>query len=167
MNRHGTLICGIAIILGTAAALFGEDRPRLGHPTAQYTRVGEILIIGNTLTRDSVIRGRVTFCPGDWIHGGDLEIARDRIHRLNRFRCVTVEVLNGESTSGPRDILIAVEQRRKPSESSGVWCIQTGIEDLMDVVFGEEVGGFLLTLFSEVLEPCTVAAGSAWRSLVR
>lgn len=143
MSWHGLLILGTQLLAGAdiPAEVAGSNR----------IEVAQIIIIGNTLTRENVIRHRLLFRSGERIDEDDLRIAEWNVGRTNRFRSVRVEVLDPEVKTSARAILVSVDQRRKTADHPLIlW--QQSVEDGADVLFGEEVGGFLVTYLSEVLD---------------
>ena len=87
-------------------------RPRCARP---IDRVGEVIIIGNTITQDRVIREVVTFLPGQILRYREIRRVERKLAELGLFKVdpktgirPTVQVLN---SPGPfKDILIKVEE---------------------------------------------------------
>jgi hypothetical protein len=80
-------------------------------PECGPERVGQIFIIGNVVTPDSVILDRVPLFPGQLLVEGDLRKAKDslRVLWLVGVRCQSVCVLKSD---GPiKDILINVQEQ--------------------------------------------------------
>jgi outer membrane protein assembly factor BamA len=80
-------------------------------------RVGQIFIVGNTETRQSVILGQLPFKPGDLVSDADLGLAERRLDLLNIFvidpaRDIrpTITILDADKAD-IKDILIEVEEK--------------------------------------------------------
>lgn len=85
-------------------------------------RVGQIHIVGNTVTKDNVIRRQLQVYPGQILSTPDLRISERNLARLNIFKmdpaqgiAPTVTVLDPESDSEFKDILVQVEEDRTGS----------------------------------------------------
>lgn len=81
------------------------------------SRVGEIKIIGNTVTRDDVIRNQLEIFPGQILSYPDLRLSERNLARLNIFENnaetgvrPTVTVLDPDSDSLVKDILVTVPE---------------------------------------------------------
>jgi outer membrane protein assembly factor BamA len=75
------------------------------------TSVGEIIIVGNTITQDCVIREALQdLQPGQLLRVRDLRHAKKKLTRLGLFKNPTVQVLD---SPGPlKDILVKVEEKQ-------------------------------------------------------
>jgi outer membrane protein assembly factor BamA len=95
------LACSLALSTGTANA-----RP--------ITSVGEIVIVGNTITQDCVIREALQdLQPGQILRVRDVRRAKRKLARLGLFKNPTVQVLN--SPGKFKDILVKVEEKQTAS----------------------------------------------------
>ena len=79
--------------------------------------MGQVLIVGNTRTPDTVILKAVPLFPGQVLSYADLRAAERKLARLNRFKVdaksgagPTVSVLDRGTDEEYRDILIRVEE---------------------------------------------------------
>lgn len=87
-------------------------------------RVGQIFIAGNTVTRDNVILRQVPFFPGQVLSVDDVRTAEKNLDRLKLFKVkCKIEVLDADSDSTFKDLLIVVEERRSPSDGFGRYCL--------------------------------------------
>jgi RNA polymerase sigma factor (sigma-70 family) len=74
-------------------------------------RVGQIVIVGNRKTPDSVILEQVPLYPGQVLHYDDLRKAEQNLAQLKRFKArPRVTVVDGEDTGEFKDVLITVEE---------------------------------------------------------
>ena len=105
------LVCSVAMISGRS----------WGEPVAENPplRVGQVLVIGNTRTREDLILKVVPLCPGMILTYPDMQIAERNLERLGIFKITpdrsirpTVKVI--EDPNNPKaafkDILIQVEE---------------------------------------------------------
>lgn len=69
-------------------------------------RVGEIILVGNTKTPDSIIRKTLQLAPGDVLEDKALRAAEKR---LATFKAVITVIENGDG-SGVKDILVRVKE---------------------------------------------------------
>lgn len=88
----------------------------------QPARVGEIKIIGNTVTRDNVIRRQLGIYPNQLLSTPDLRASERNLGRLGIFKTdpgtgqgPTVTILDPDSPSEYKDILVQVEEDRTGS----------------------------------------------------
>jgi outer membrane protein assembly complex protein YaeT len=86
------------------------------------TKVGEVLIRGNTVTQDRVIRNNIPIYPGQILSYPDLLIAEDNLSRLGIFKedpvngiKPRVEVLEAQGDSPFRDVLVTVQETQTGS----------------------------------------------------
>jgi hypothetical protein len=108
-----TLLATSLLSLCSACA----DVPRVAneiHREERCLRVGEIFIVGNTLTLDSVILRQIPFKQGDRFTAADLRIAKRNLARLQLFKddpppCI--QILNREGEDMVKDICIGVCER--------------------------------------------------------
>lgn len=105
-----------------------------GEVTVQYTlqerppaSVGQVIIIGNSVTRDNVIRRQVPLRPGQILTYPDLQMAEANLARLGIFETdpekgqrPTVTVLDPESDNPIKDILVQVTEAPTGSFLLGV-----------------------------------------------
>jgi outer membrane protein assembly complex protein YaeT len=103
-------------------SVWSKDTP--GLCTVQYqieeqpvARVGQIFIVGNERTRQNVILRQIPLYPGQILTYPDLRVAERNLTRLNIFAATpdgathpTVTVLNPESDSVFKDILVTVQE---------------------------------------------------------
>jgi outer membrane protein assembly factor BamA len=105
-------VVAIALILSSVAASTACGQPGLKKPV-EY--VGQVIIVGNTVTKDRVIRGQLEFYPGQVLDRSELIAAEKKLIQLGLFKCdpankivPTVRVLECE---GPlKDIVVRVEE---------------------------------------------------------
>ena len=114
--------------------VFAPDRPEVtmvyrvieGRPSY----VGEIFIVGNTVTRDRVIRRQLAFAgllPGQLLDTQALEASRRNLARLHIFKVQpeagivpTVEIIDPDVWDEFKDILVQVEEDRTGTFQFGV-----------------------------------------------
>jgi outer membrane protein assembly factor BamA len=98
----------IFIRLALAFSLASYTEPANARPT---TYVGEILIVGNAITQDCVIREAFQdLQPGQILRVRDVRRAKRKLARLGLFKNSTVQVLD---SPGPfKDILVKVEEKQ-------------------------------------------------------
>jgi outer membrane protein insertion porin family len=68
-------------------------------------------IIGNTVTRDEVIRREFRQFEGSWYDGNKIKASRDRVDRLGFFKEVTVDTPETQGTSDQVDVNLTVVER--------------------------------------------------------
>lgn len=85
-------------------------------------RVGNIIIVGNTVTKDNVILRQIPLYPGQILTFPDLRRAEENLARLNIFETnpqmgsrPTLEVLDPDSDSEFKNILVQVQETRTGS----------------------------------------------------
>jgi len=90
-------------------------------------KVGDIIISGNTVTRDNVIRRQIGLYPGQTLTYPDLKLAERNLGRLNIFEVdpakgirPTVTVLDPDSDKEFKDILVSVQEQPTGSLIFGV-----------------------------------------------
>jgi outer membrane protein insertion porin family len=80
----------------------------------QPARVGQIMIVGNERTRQNVILRQIPLYPGQLLTYPDIELGQRNLQRLNIFanqpEPPKIEVLNPESDSVYKDILVKVQE---------------------------------------------------------
>jgi len=82
---------------------------------------GLVLVQGNLLTKDKVIRRLVRIRPGRPLDGRELELAEARIRRTNLFNDVRATIQDARADApGVRDLLIEVKERDTGSVNFGV-----------------------------------------------
>lgn len=86
------------------------------------SQVGEIIIIGNTVTRDSVIRRQIPLYPGQLLTYPEMRVAEANLARLNIFDVnpemgirPTVTVIDPDSDNPVKDILVNVQETQTGS----------------------------------------------------
>jgi outer membrane protein assembly factor BamA len=102
----GKFAAVLLMVLGLAGGGTAKDgqRPPL--------RVGQVIIVGNTKTRDSVILEYVQLFPGQILSLPDLRAAERRLARSGLFEVrPTVRVVGPEDPGPFRDILIRVKEK--------------------------------------------------------
>jgi outer membrane protein assembly complex protein YaeT len=89
--------------------------------------VGQIIIIGNNVTRENVIRRQLAVYPGQVLSFPDLKLSEAKLARLNIFEVApdkgirpTLTVLDEDSDSPVKDVLVNVEETRTGSLMFGV-----------------------------------------------
>ena len=107
------LLASVALTLFSSVASVASGQPVVKKPK-EY--VGEVIIVGNTITQDHVIRGRlIGIVPGQPLVHSELRTAEQNLARLGFFKVdrakkigPTVTVLEA---NGPfKDILVKVEE---------------------------------------------------------
>jgi outer membrane protein assembly complex protein YaeT len=90
-------------------------------------RVGQIIIYGNDVTKENVIRRQIPLFPGQILSYPDLRVAEKNLTRLNIFETnpqtgvrPTVTVLDPESDTEFKDILVHVQEEPTGSLMFGV-----------------------------------------------
>lgn len=68
-------------------------------------------IVGNTTTRDEVIRREFRQFEGSWYDGNKIKLSRDRVDRLGYFKDVTVDTPEAQGTSDQVDINLTVVEK--------------------------------------------------------
>jgi outer membrane protein assembly complex protein YaeT len=114
-----------------ATPVFSKDTP--GVVTVLYeveerppARVGQVFIVGNTRTRQDIILNQVPLYPGQILTYPDLRVAERNLTRLGIFNSPdgaehpTVTVLNPESDSEFKDIMVTVQEQNTGSLLFGV-----------------------------------------------
>ncbi|HJT79182.1 MAG TPA: BamA/TamA family outer membrane protein, partial [Gemmataceae bacterium] len=91
------------------------------------TRVGQIFVVGNDVTRQNVILRQVPLYPGQVLTYPELRIAEQNLARLNIFETnpesgvkPTVSVIDPDVDSPFKDILVSVQETRTGSLLFGV-----------------------------------------------
>lgn len=89
---------------------------------AQPTRVGDVIIRGNTVTQDRIIRRELPFYPGQILTWPDVAVAQDNLSRLGIFKedpmngiRPQVEVLEAQGDTPFRDVLVTVQETQTGS----------------------------------------------------
>lgn len=89
---------------------------------APQMRVGEVKIIGNTVTRDNVIRREIPLYPGQILEYPMVEAAKDNLNRLGIFKNEpqnglqpTIEILDAQGDSPFKDLLVSVQEAQTGS----------------------------------------------------
>jgi hypothetical protein len=103
--------------------------------------VGQIMVIGNTRTRDSIILKRLPFCPGMRITVRDLRTAEDNLARTKLFKGFpTLRILEEDADNPYKTILVNVEERYPDYRWNG------GVMWMEDHVIDGAAAGFSLVL---------------------
>lgn len=84
-----------------------------------YLTVGEVIIAGLEATRESFLRGRLPFRPGDPLSNEALLEVRQRLVSMGIFRTVEVTLLEPEEAVGERNVLIRLEEATRTSVGFG------------------------------------------------
>lgn len=89
---------------------------------AQPSRVGDVIIRGNTVTQDRIIRRELNLWPGQILSWPDVQIAQDNLSRLGIFKedpmngiKPQVEVLEAQGDTPFRDVLVTVQETQTGS----------------------------------------------------
>ncbi|MCM8811471.1 MAG: outer membrane protein assembly factor BamA [Candidatus Omnitrophica bacterium] len=80
--------------------------------------VGEVLIRGNTKTRDTVIRRELLVSPGERFDGDRLRRSKERLYNLGYFEEVTLETVPSEEPQ-MRDLVVSVKESKTGEFSFG------------------------------------------------
>ncbi|MBT9493129.1 MAG: outer membrane protein assembly factor BamA [Paucibacter sp.] len=99
-----------------------DSRPEIDRATGQVvvTLVAEpqrrvyvrnVVIAGNTRTRDEVIRREFRQLESAWYDGQKIKASRDRVERLGYFKEVTVDTSEVPGAQDQVDVLLTVEER--------------------------------------------------------
>ncbi len=90
-------------------------QPEPGQPVSPHRgagTVGEIYVVGNTRTVQSVIRAQLPFDPGDPFTEADLRVAERLLERLRVFRPgPRVRVMDRGDEHDVKDIIVEVQER--------------------------------------------------------
>jgi outer membrane protein assembly factor BamA len=85
-------------------------------------RVGEIYIVGNTVTRDNVIRRQLLVYPGQILSTPEMRASERNLARLNIFKVQpeqgivpTISIIDPDVASEYKDLLVQVEEDRTGS----------------------------------------------------
>jgi outer membrane protein assembly factor BamA len=121
--RTPKVVLSLACFLLVASLVFA--RPAKPKP---ITYVGEVIIVGNTLTQDRVIRQALTdICPGQVLRPRQLRIAERKLAGMGLFKVdpaqkirPTVQIL--QTPSPFKDILVRVEEA-----STRQWKYESGL----------------------------------------
>jgi hypothetical protein len=88
-----------------------EDIPPV---LVQPAKVGNVYIVGNTFTKDSVIRGAIELCPGETLRYGEVRAAEKRLAALGLFESgkdrPTIRVVD-DTESVFKDIVVIVKEK--------------------------------------------------------
>ncbi len=121
--RTGWLLCAAAWL---APAAFAAAPPAAKKAAA---RVGQIIIVGNEITRQDVILREVPLYPGQVLSLPELRAAERKLRRLGLFECKpdgsvkpTVKVLDNpaDPDSPFKDVLISVQEANTGSMMFGL-----------------------------------------------
>ncbi len=127
MLRTGLVV---TLILGSSCPLTATA---LAEPRQEPVRVGQIFVIGNTLTRQSTILRQVPLYPGAVLSYPDLKKAERNLARLNLFQGQpTVKVVDPEGDEPYKDILVTVEEARISDPYSLSFQCVSALEDVLE-----------------------------------
>jgi outer membrane protein assembly complex protein YaeT len=105
----------------------GEVQVRYDVMERPPARVGQVIVVGNDVTRDRIIRRQVPLYPGQVLTYPDLRRAEANLARLNIFETnaesgvrPTVTVLDPEGDEEFKDVLVQVQETRTGSLMFGV-----------------------------------------------
>ncbi|MDP5008593.1 MAG: outer membrane protein assembly factor BamA, partial [Glaciimonas sp.] len=73
--------------------------------------VRHINVVGNTKTRDEVVRREFRQFEDSWYDGSNIKLSRDRVDRLGYFKEVTIETPEVPGTTDQVDITMAVTEK--------------------------------------------------------
>lgn len=126
--------------------------------------VGEVIIVGNTITQDRVIRDVLDFYPGQILDRAKLRAAEKKLEQLGLFQVdakakirPTIQVLDAP---GPfKDILIRVEERATTASIKPIFVAEPSIGFGVALVLEER--HFDLWRFPTSLDD--LREGRAWR----
>jgi outer membrane protein assembly complex protein YaeT len=108
--------------IGIAPAVYQTEVP--GELNVHYQvqerpplTVGQVVIVGNTVTRDNVIRRQIPLQPGQILTLPDVEVGMANLQRLGIFKNEpengirpTISILDLESDTTAKDVLVQVEE---------------------------------------------------------
>jgi len=99
----------------------GPNRVSITYRVTEGTRVrvGKVNIVGNTKTKDKVIRRELPLKPGDQFNTVELETSKSRLQNLQYFSDVQATGAPS-STSGYRDVNVLVEEKATGSVGVGL-----------------------------------------------
>ena len=81
-------------------------------------RVGRVNIVGNTKTKDKVIRREIPLKPGDQFNSVELDTTKSRLENLQYFS--DVQATGAPAGSGYRDVNVLVEEKATGSVGVGI-----------------------------------------------
>lgn len=87
--------------------------------------VRRINVVGNTKTRDEVVRREFRQFEDSWYDGSKIKLSRDRVDRLGYFKDVTIETPEVPNTSDQVDINMAVTEKPTGNIQIGAGYSQT------------------------------------------
>ncbi|WP_321843543.1 outer membrane protein assembly factor BamA [Paraburkholderia bannensis] len=82
--------------------------------------VRHVNIVGNTRTRDEVVRREMRQLEGAWFDSNRLTLSKDRVNRLGYFTNVEVDTVPVEGTQDQVDVNVAVTEKPTGTISLGV-----------------------------------------------
>uniref|UniRef100_UPI0015CEEE2E outer membrane protein assembly factor BamA n=1 Tax=Burkholderia guangdongensis TaxID=1792500 RepID=UPI0015CEEE2E len=82
--------------------------------------VRHVNIVGNTRTRDEVVRREMRQLEGAWFDSGRLALSKDRVNRLGYFTNVDVTTVPVEGTTDQVDVNVKVEEKPTGSITLGL-----------------------------------------------
>jgi hypothetical protein len=135
------MVSNLSLVLVTFLAVANRvDRPATwanNEVLEDQVRVGRVLIVGNTHTRDRIILRELPFYPGAVLHAKDLRTAEKNLQRLKLFKetaCFSVHI--EDSSSMFWDVVVLVTEKRERN-GPGFSCL-CYVEDLVEGTFLEE-----------------------------
>jgi hypothetical protein len=112
-------------------------------------KVGQIVIIGNEVTRQSIILDRVPLYPGEAIRYSDLRQGETNLRRTTLFDA-RISVADAESASEYKDIV--VELTEKPER---VWILKC-LNQISDMTPDAPIAAPLVSLGTSAIAECIV-----------
>ncbi len=98
--------------------------------------IKSIAIEGNTLTRDAIVRDRLTVVPGDLYQQSALDQSRQRLSQLGVFSSVSVALHEGDAGSTAQELRVVVVERPQFAVEVGAGA---SLDDGPRAFFGGEV----------------------------
>jgi hypothetical protein len=108
MRTHGWLLACLPLLMAAAPQAAEKPPPR----------IGEIIIVGNTVTRDQVIRYHMQLYPGQILRYPEICLAEQNLARINLFVVdpakrirPTISIIDDGSGSEYKTILVQVKEK--------------------------------------------------------
>lgn len=141
-----TCIVGLALLcLGSGSSREANDAATVKIAPPRCLRVGQLIIVGNTRTKQSVILDQVGLYPGQILTAAEIRAAEKRLARLGIFKCSpdgavrpSIDVVDDPNcpNSVYKDVIIHIEEdntaqvRFKPGfDPKGAWVFQILVEE--------------------------------------
>lgn len=96
-----------------------EAAVRFSIRSGDYSTVGEIIVAGLDVTRESVVRNQLPFAPGEPLGRAGLLESRRRLAAMGTFSSVEVDLLEPEEAVSDRNLLIRVVEGPRTSLGYG------------------------------------------------